>query len=135
MMIGLALSPETMDSLSLVHMIIWFDYGIRQVNVFPLWLDIQIQSKVLRLDVSMVGSCFFFVVVIKLTRIIDNKAIVFSGSLDHSVLAWEYSFDDESYRLIYECKGHKGPVESIATDSNGNYVSFERVCMLRIIYL
>lgn len=70
---------------------------------------------------------FVVVVVIKLTRIIDNKAIVFSGSLDHSVLAWEYSFDDESYRLMYECKGHKGPVESIATDSTGNYVSFEFV--------
>ncbi|ORE23324.1 WD40 repeat-like protein [Rhizopus microsporus] len=60
---------------------------------------------------------------VALGRVDDNKAIVFSGSLDHSVLAWEYSFDDESYRLMYECKGHKGPVESIATDSTGNYIA------------
>ncbi|PHZ16805.1 WD40 repeat-like protein [Rhizopus microsporus ATCC 52813] len=60
---------------------------------------------------------------VALGRVDDNKAIVFSGSLDHSVLAWEYSFDDESYRLMYECKGHKGPVESVATDSNGNYIA------------
>ncbi|RCH90849.1 WD repeat-containing protein 12, partial [Rhizopus azygosporus] len=60
---------------------------------------------------------------VALGRVDDNKAIVFSGSLDHSVLAWEYSFDDESYRLMYECKGHKGPVESVATDSTGNYIA------------
>lgn len=39
------------------------------------------------------------------------------------MLAWEYSLENSSYRLMYECKGHKGPVESVAVDANNNYVS------------
>ncbi|KAI9313705.1 WD40-repeat-containing domain protein [Dichotomocladium elegans] len=48
-----------------------------------------------------------------------EKTTLFSGSLDHSVLAWSYSNTDESYECLFECKGHKGPVESIAVSSNG----------------
>ncbi|KAG1463560.1 hypothetical protein G6F46_007285 [Rhizopus delemar] len=60
---------------------------------------------------------------VSLGQVDGDKAIVFSGSLDHSVLAWEYSLENSSYRLMYECKGHKGPVESVAVDANNNYLA------------
>ncbi|CAO3703284.1 unnamed protein product [Rhizopus stolonifer] len=60
---------------------------------------------------------------VALGEVDEEKAIVFSGSLDHSVLAWEYSLEDSSYKLMYECKGHKGPVESVAVDSKSNYLA------------
>ncbi|KAI9277603.1 WD40-repeat-containing domain protein [Sporodiniella umbellata] len=53
----------------------------------------------------------------------EEKAIVFSGGLDHVVLAWEYSLTDRSYRLMYECKGHQGPVESVSVDTQGRYLA------------
>jgi ribosome biogenesis protein YTM1 len=50
-------------------------------------------------------------------------ATIFSGSLDHSALGWEYSIDDGSHRLMYELKGHKASVESIAVDAKNNFVN------------
>lgn len=45
--------------------------------------------------------------------------VLFSGSLDHSVLAWS----TEDHELLFECKGHKGPVESVAVDHQGRFVA------------
>ncbi|KAG2218102.1 hypothetical protein INT45_000025 [Circinella minor] len=47
----------------------------------------------------------------------DSEAVVFSGSLDHSLLAWSYSLENGEQRELFECKGHKGPIESIAVDN------------------
>ncbi|CAO0801899.1 unnamed protein product [Mucor circinelloides] len=48
---------------------------------------------------------------------------LFSGSLDHTVLGWEYTEGEDSHRIMYECKGHKGPVESVAVDYTGKHVA------------
>ncbi|KAG2184954.1 hypothetical protein INT43_000867 [Umbelopsis isabellina] len=50
--------------------------------------------------------------------ITDNEAVVFSSSLDQTVMAWTYSFLDSTYKVLYQCKGHKGAVESVAVDSS-----------------
>ncbi|KAI8575857.1 hypothetical protein K450DRAFT_259882 [Umbelopsis ramanniana AG] len=46
----------------------------------------------------------------------DNEVVVYSTSLDQTVIAWEYSLVDSSYRVLYQCKGHKGSVEAVAVD-------------------
>ncbi|KAI7893549.1 WD40-repeat-containing domain protein [Mucor mucedo] len=56
-------------------------------------------------------------------RVNDSTAQVFSGGLDHALLGWEYSIEDGSHRLMYECKGHKGPIESVALDAQNKYVA------------
>lgn len=48
---------------------------------------------------------------------------VFSGSLDHTVLGWEYTEGEDTHRIMYECKGHKGPVESVAVDHTGKQIA------------
>ncbi|KAF7732740.1 WD repeat-containing protein 12 [Apophysomyces ossiformis] len=53
----------------------------------------------------------------------DTQAIIFSGGLDNTLLAWEYSLETGSQRCLYECKGHKSAVESVAVDANANYVA------------
>ncbi|KAI8079593.1 WD40-repeat-containing domain protein [Gilbertella persicaria] len=52
-----------------------------------------------------------------------THATVFSGGLDHAVLGWSFNTDDATYRLMYECKGHKGPVESVAVDRTQQYLA------------
>ncbi|CAO3657977.1 unnamed protein product [Umbelopsis ramanniana] len=47
-----------------------------------------------------------------------NEAVVYSASLDQTVMAWEYSLVDSSYRVLYQCKGHKGSVEAVAVDQS-----------------
>ncbi|KAI8989357.1 WD40-repeat-containing domain protein [Pilobolus umbonatus] len=56
-------------------------------------------------------------------RVNDSVVTVYSGSLDHSVLAWEHTVGNGTSRIVYECKGHKAPVESIAVDANNNYLA------------
>ncbi|GAB5593834.1 ribosome bioproteinsis protein ytm1 [Umbelopsis nana] len=46
----------------------------------------------------------------------ENEVVVFSSSLDQTVMAWEYSLVDSSCRVLYQCKGHKGSVEAVAVD-------------------
>ncbi|KAG0177765.1 WD repeat-containing protein 12 [Apophysomyces sp. BC1021] len=53
----------------------------------------------------------------------ESNATIFSGALDNTLLAWEYSLETGSHRCLYECKGHKGAVESVAVDSTGNKVA------------
>ncbi|KAI8388800.1 nuclear protein Ytm1p [Radiomyces spectabilis] len=53
----------------------------------------------------------------------DHNVKVYSGSLDHSVLAWEYSFDNDHHQVLYECKGHKAPVEAIAVDTKNKFIA------------
>ncbi|KAH8548870.1 WD40-repeat-containing domain protein [Umbelopsis sp. PMI_123] len=48
----------------------------------------------------------------------ENEAVVFSSSLDQTVMAWEYSLVDSSYRVLYQCRGHKGSVEAVAVDQS-----------------
>ncbi|KAG2181779.1 hypothetical protein INT44_008594 [Umbelopsis vinacea] len=48
----------------------------------------------------------------------DNEVVVYSTSLDQTVMAWEYSLVDSSYRVLYQCKGHKGSVEAVAVDQS-----------------
>lgn len=55
---------------------------------------------------------------------LDATATIFSAGLDHTLLGWEYSLEQGTDRLMYECKGHKGPIESIAVDSQNKFVSF-----------
>ncbi|KAI8339292.1 WD40-repeat-containing domain protein [Blakeslea trispora] len=56
-------------------------------------------------------------------QVTGSSASVFSGSLDHSVLGWSVDLQDNTHRVMYECKGHKGPVESISVDKNSQYVA------------
>ncbi|KAI7857968.1 WD40-repeat-containing domain protein [Circinella umbellata] len=53
----------------------------------------------------------------------DSEAVVFSGSLDHSLLAWSYSLENGEQRELFECKGHKGPIESIAVDNKKELIA------------
>lgn len=62
--------------------------------------------------------------------IVDKIATIFSAGLDHALLGWEYSIEEGSDRLMFECKGHKGPIESIAVDAKNKFVSF---CILTSI--
>lgn len=48
----------------------------------------------------------------------DSTASIFSGSLDHTVLGWSFSLEEGTHRVMYECKGHKAPVESVAVLGN-----------------
>ncbi|KAF9403082.1 WD repeat-containing protein 12 [Podila epigama] len=48
----------------------------------------------------------------------DNGRLL-SGSLDRSILAWEYDLSDNSHNILYECRGHTGGIESIALDGTG----------------
>ncbi|CDH61013.1 wd repeat domain 12 [Lichtheimia corymbifera JMRC:FSU:9682] len=53
----------------------------------------------------------------------SEQVIAYSGSLDHSILAWKYSNVDGTQQCLFECKGHKGSVESIAVDPKGEYLA------------
>ncbi|KAI8991790.1 WD40-repeat-containing domain protein [Mycotypha africana] len=48
---------------------------------------------------------------------------LFSGSLDHSVLGWAFDETSGASRLMFECKGHKGPVESLSIDASGQQLA------------
>ncbi|CEP10595.1 hypothetical protein [Parasitella parasitica] len=48
---------------------------------------------------------------------------LFSGSLDHTVIGWEYTEAGNSHRIMYECKGHKGPIESVAVSYTGKQIA------------
>ncbi|ORZ00577.1 WD40-repeat-containing domain protein [Syncephalastrum racemosum] len=47
-----------------------------------------------------------------------SSATIFAGSMDHTVTAWKFDVDDHSNRKLYECKGHKGPIEDIALNKS-----------------
>ncbi|KAG0309083.1 WD repeat-containing protein 12 [Dissophora globulifera] len=49
----------------------------------------------------------------------DNGTLL-SGALDRSVLAWEYNHSDNSYSVLYECRGHTAGIESIALNATGD---------------
>ncbi|KAI7868222.1 WD40-repeat-containing domain protein [Spinellus fusiger] len=53
----------------------------------------------------------------------ESKTLVYSGSLDNSLLAWEYVFENETQSILYECVGHKAAVECVAVDSTNTYVA------------
>ncbi|KAI9482941.1 MAG: WD40-repeat-containing domain protein [Benjaminiella poitrasii] len=54
----------------------------------------------------------------------EDRVNVYSGGLDHAVLAWSCSLQDlSSHSVLYECKGHKGPIESIAVDKQSRYLA------------
>ncbi|KAI9490380.1 WD40-repeat-containing domain protein [Zychaea mexicana] len=48
----------------------------------------------------------------------DSEAIILSGSLDHTLMAWAYNADNGTQRDLYECKGHKAPIESISVNAD-----------------
>ncbi|KAI9260604.1 WD40-repeat-containing domain protein [Phascolomyces articulosus] len=54
---------------------------------------------------------------------IESETVIFSGSLDHSLLAWAYNSDNGQQRELFEGKGHKGSIESIAVDSNKELIA------------
>ncbi|KAI8366347.1 WD40-repeat-containing domain protein [Choanephora cucurbitarum] len=56
-------------------------------------------------------------------QVTDSTAQIFSGSLDQSVLGWSVDLNDQTYRVMYECKGHKGAVESISVDQSNRYLA------------
>ncbi|KAI8149385.1 WD40-repeat-containing domain protein [Fennellomyces sp. T-0311] len=53
----------------------------------------------------------------------DSTRVIFSGSLDSSLLAWTVCQKLSQARELYECKGHKGAVESIAVDPRKDYIA------------
>ncbi|RHZ75295.1 hypothetical protein Glove_216g77 [Diversispora epigaea] len=44
----------------------------------------------------------------------DENVTFLSASQDQTIRAWEASLIDDKYLTLYECKGHKGNVESIS---------------------
>ncbi|OAD73638.1 hypothetical protein PHYBLDRAFT_145114 [Phycomyces blakesleeanus NRRL 1555(-)] len=55
---------------------------------------------------------------------VDNSLVhAYSGSLDYSLLGWEYSTENDTSRIRYECKGHKAAIESVAVDSTNTYIA------------
>ena len=52
--------------------------------------------------------------------LLGDSGSLLSGALDRSILAWEYSQSDNSYSVLYECRGHTGGVESIAVNAAGD---------------
>lgn len=48
---------------------------------------------------------------------------VFSGGLDHTVIAWEISrLESDEYQILYECHGHNAAIESLAMNSQNSHV-------------
>ncbi|CAJ0751913.1 22344_t:CDS:10, partial [Entrophospora sp. SA101] len=50
--------------------------------------------------------------------VIDDEGIILSASQDHTIHAWKVLFDnddvEEKHEILYECKGHKNSIESVA---------------------
>ncbi|CAG8496612.1 12996_t:CDS:2 [Acaulospora colombiana] len=44
----------------------------------------------------------------------DVNAVCLSASQDRTVRAWQVSLIDRGYKVLYECKGHTGSIESVS---------------------
>ncbi|CAO3650879.1 unnamed protein product [Cunninghamella blakesleeana] len=53
----------------------------------------------------------------------DSTISVFSGGLDHTVVAWEINrLESDEYQILYECRGHSAAIESLAMNTQNSHV-------------
>ena len=51
--------------------------------------------------------------------IISSPLLLYSGSLDQTVLVWEWTRSPNSVRCVYRCRGHIESVESLSVSADG----------------